>query len=196
MLENTTFAKAVEEIFRKVSAEVFPEKLPQSPIAVHLAGGAAVHLYTQARTSKDVDAQFNARIHLPEVLVTYRADDGVSRTLFLDTQYRQELGPMQEDYQDRAMPMAMTAPGFDLKILAPVDLVISKLGRFAEHDQKDIESLIEKNLVNPLEFKKLANDALKTYVGNTRSIEISIDLVLGIFRSHGYKVKSTPKSAP
>src|SRR5882762_566520 len=39
------------------------------PIRMYVAGGAALHLYTGERVSRDIDATFSHRIALPENLV-------------------------------------------------------------------------------------------------------------------------------
>ncbi len=145
---------------------------------------------THSAFAKAVDAEFESQLHLPEVVVTYTDDTGEEKSLHLDQNYRQSLGPIQEGYVDRANPLPMNAPGFDLHILAPVDLIISKLGRFAEHDRHDIRSLIAAGLTDPVKFRELALDSIKTYVGNTRGLRTSIDLVLGYFKEFGYDLKS------
>lgn len=190
MNTHSAFAKAVEAVFLKISEVVFENGLPNSPVKVYLAGGAAVYLYTGTRVSQDVDAEFEAQMHLPEVVVTYTDDNGEEKSLHLDQNYRQSLGPIQGGYADRANPLPMKASGFDLHILAPVDLIISKLGRFADHDRQDIRSLIAAGLASPVEFRELALDTIKTYVGNTRGLQTSIDLVLGYFKEFGYDLKS------
>lgn len=50
---------------------------------------------------------------------------------------------MHEDYLDRAVTTPWSASGFKVMMLAPVDLAISKLSRWAEHDQADVRSLID-----------------------------------------------------
>lgn len=52
---DTPFAKAIEALLRKVSDELFAGQLPEAPVPVVVAGGAAVHLYTGMRVSKDLD---------------------------------------------------------------------------------------------------------------------------------------------
>ncbi|WP_283600654.1 DUF6036 family nucleotidyltransferase [Pseudomonas putida] len=51
-------------------------------------------------------------------------------------------------------------------VAAGVDLAISKLGRFTENDQSDIEQLIECGRVDVGQFVTLATEAIDYAVGN------------------------------
>jgi hypothetical protein len=106
------------------------QQLPRhKPIRMIIAGGAAMHLYTGVRVSKDVDAVFSHRIALPENLsVAYWGADGRAQVLYFDYQYSDTLGLLHEDAHDDAVHM--TLPGInakvlDVRLLAPVDLAIS-----------------------------------------------------------------------
>ena len=37
-----------------------------TPLTMYLAGGMAVHLYTAARVTTDVDAEYSARVNIPD----------------------------------------------------------------------------------------------------------------------------------
>jgi len=68
-----------------------------------------------------------------------------------------------------------------VKIAAPVDLAISKLGRFAQHDQDDIQDLIDCGFIGFDEFKCLASDAISVYVGNTIPVLANLGQSLSFF---------------
>jgi hypothetical protein len=179
---NTPYAKAVADVFGRLSALVFPdEAYPASPVKAYIAGGAAVHLYTGSRVSKDVDVEFAARLLRPEVVVLYRDEAGGQQTVHLDRNYSSTLGLMHEDFDKRAAKADFDVPGFEVMLLSPVDLAISKLGRFAEHDQADIKSLIHSELVDRAEFETLAFEALSYYVGNTAPVAQNIASALRFF---------------
>jgi hypothetical protein len=66
-----------------------------------------------------------------------------------------------------------------LNVLSPVDLAITKLSRFAEKDQEDIQRLIDFDLLgDPDSFEKLVEDALSYYIGNDKMIKFNISDVL------------------
>lgn len=178
---QTPYALAVEKLLQQVSLAVFSGAAPASPVVVVVAGGAAVHLYTGSRVSKDLDAEFLARMLRPNVVVAYADTDGTQRTVHLDVAYSSTLGVMHEDYLERAAPSGWTASGFDVRVLAPVDLAISKLGRWAEHDQADVRSLVDAGLLNRDSFERLANEALSYYVGKVTPVRTNLVEALAMF---------------
>jgi hypothetical protein len=180
-LRDTPYARAVQALLERVSALVFDGSLPADPVSVVIAGGAAVHLYTGNRVSKDLDAEFLARILRPEAVITYSDSDGMLRTVHLDRTYSNTLGVMHEDYLDRAVPSGLCAPGFMVRILAPVDLAISKLSRWEEHDRGDVQAIIEAGLLERELFERLANEALSYYVGNLRMSFVNLEEALSMF---------------
>ncbi len=73
-----------------------------------MAGGAALHLYTGERVSRDIDVAFSRRIALPENLeVAYLDADGAARLLYFDRQYSDTLGLRHEDAYDDSVPLAL-----------------------------------------------------------------------------------------
>jgi hypothetical protein len=64
----------------------------------------------------------------------------------------------------------------EVRLLSPVDLAVSKLARFAEHDQEDIHALAAEGLLNSKDLKKRAEEALEHYIGNPDLIKLSIAL--------------------
>jgi hypothetical protein len=78
------------------------------------------------------------------------------------------LGPLHEDYEDRVIRLTTQSdiPNVEVYVASPVDVAISKLGRFGDRDQKDIQSLLRLPFVNVNEFERLAREAIGYYVGN------------------------------
>jgi len=177
---QTPFARAVSALLQKVGESLGP--LPyQLPVIIF--GGAAVHLYVPARMSEDLDLDFLSRRvgYDREARVVYKDETG-NHTLAVDPTYSTTFGPIQEDYEDRAVPVDLgVVAQMEVKIAAPVDLVISKLGRFAAHDQADIRALIHAGLVEKQTFQALAEDAISVYVGRTNALRTSLDLTLQMF---------------
>jgi hypothetical protein len=115
---------------------------------------------------------------LPDGLdVAYRDEDGAARLLYFDRQYNDTLGLMHEDAQDDSIPLALEGidPGvLDVRVLTPVDLAVSKLGRFSDQDRADIASLARRGLLNASDLERRALEALEIYVGDTQRLRGSI----------------------
>src|SRR5205823_7543397 len=139
------------------------------PIRMYVAGGAALHLYTGERVSRDVDATFSHRIALPENLeVAYRDADGAARLLYFDRQFNDTFGLLHEDAYEDSVPLALEgldSTALQVRLLSALDLAVSKLGRFSSQDQQDIESLARHKLVSAVALRRRAQGALRGYVG-------------------------------
>jgi hypothetical protein len=48
----------------------------------------------------------------------------------------------------------------DVRVLAPIDLAISKVGRLSDHDRADIVDLAANGLLGPALFEARATEAL------------------------------------
>jgi hypothetical protein len=65
---------------------------------------------------------------------------------------------------------------FDVRVLSPVDLAVSKLARYADPDQEDIKALARAGLLDSTELRRRAEEALARYIGRVKDVGISIDL--------------------
>ena len=54
-------------------------------------------------------------------------------------------------------------------------MAISKLGRFGDRDQKDIQALLKLPFVDVNEFERLAREAIGYYVGNKMPVLGNLD---------------------
>ena len=154
------------------------------PIRMYVAGGAALHMYTGERVSRDIDATFSHRIALPENLeVAYRDADGAARLLYFDRQYNDMFGLLHEDAQDDSVPLAIEGidPGIlEVRLLSALDLAVSKLGRFSSQDRDDIAALARHKLISSSKLRQRAEAALVGYVGDTTRVQGSIELAVRI----------------
>ena len=159
------------------------------PVRMVVAGGAAVLFYTGTRVSLDIDATLSQRILLPEQLESAYADgDGAPRVLYFDRQYNDTYALMHENAADDAHPLKL--PGIDpavldIRLLSPTDLAVSKLARYADHDQDDIAALARHGLIDASGVRKRAEQALIAFVGETRRVKTSIRLACALIeRQH------------
>src|SRR5688572_25933451 len=139
------YVDAFRELAKRIAVSLGTVSRRVLPIKMYVAGGAAVHPYTGARVSKDVDAVFSHRIALPDDLeVAYRDADGSARILFFDRNYNDTFALMHGDAQDDSRPLELADIGpdvLDVRLLSPTDLAVSKLARFSEQDREDIVTL-------------------------------------------------------
>ena len=163
-------------------------KVEGLPIAMYVAGGAAQLFYTGARVSEDIDASFSRRILLPDNLeVAYADADGTARMLYLDRQYNETFALLHEDVHDDSLPVKIEGVNpaiIDVRAFAPVDLAVSKIARFADHDQDDIRALARAGLIMADEVRERAEQALGNYVGNLASVKTSIRLACELVRDN------------
>ena len=174
------FSEIINRIARSLAAALNSASPNSTPaIRMYVAGGAAVHFYTGARVSRDIDATFSRRIALPENLeVSYRDGDGAARLLYLDRQYNDTLGLMHQDAYDESWPLelkGLDSHAIEVRLLSPLDLAVSKLGRFSSQDREDIVALARHNLIEAGALRRRAEDALLDYVGDTGRVKGAID---------------------
>ena len=172
------YVTAFRELAARIAASLKDVPPRALPVRMYVAGGAALHFHTGERVSVDVDAVFSRRIALPDGLeIAYRDEDGAARLLYFDRQYNDTLGLMHQDAQDDSISLTLEgidSSVLDVRILTPVDLAVSKLGRFSEQDRADIAALARRGLVSATNLELRALEALEIYVGDTQRLRGSI----------------------
>lgn len=168
---RTALAVGLRELFRQLA-----ERLSLSgPVNVFLAGGMAVHLYTGSRVTTDVDAEFGARVHLPnDLMVEVTLEDGTQQVVYLDTNYNSTFALMHEDYLEDAIPVDLGVDQIRAHVLSPVDLAVSKIARFADNDKEDIAALVRLGLTTADEIEQRATSALVGYVGGLAMLKLNL----------------------
>ena len=174
------YQRALAEVLSRVEKALQSGPAGAFPVRMYIAGGAALHLHTGARVTQDVDATFSRRVVLSdEIEVSYRDADGRARLMYLDRNYNDSLGLLHENAYRDSMPVDV--PGIDarrleVKVLAPVDLAVTKLARLTDVDRGDIETLARKGLIDSARLRKRAEEALGGYVGDLAAARTSIDV--------------------
>ena len=174
------YVAAFREIVKRIAGSLTGVPKRALPVRMYVAGGAALHLYTGERVSRDIDAAFSRRIALPDNLeVAYRDADGAARLLYFDRQYSDTLGLLHEDAYEDSVPLALEggdASVLDVRLLSALDLAVSKIGRFSSQDRDDIAALARHGLVTASALRRRAAEALGGYVGDTARVQGSIEL--------------------
>lgn len=177
---ETAYRKAFDQVVQRVQRALEAAPARVFPVRMYVAGGAALHLLTGARVTEDVDATFSKKVMLgDDIQVSYRDADGRARILYLDRSYNDTLGLLHADaYRDSqvvAVP-EVDSKRIEVRILAPVDLVVSKLSRFSDQDRGDIELLARRGLIDSASVRRRAEEALADYVGDPAPVRTSIDI--------------------
>ena len=174
------YVAAFREVVSRIAAPLASAPKRQLPVRMYVAGGAAMHFYTGERISEDVDAVFSHRFALPENLeVSYRDADGAARLLYFDRQYNDTFGLLHEAAHDDSVPLAIDGidPAvFEVRLLAPVDLAVSKIARLSDQDRGDVAALARRGLVTPRALRRRAEEAMGGYVGDLDRLRTSIDI--------------------
>lgn len=177
---------AYEKAFAQIMARIgrtLGDGRPARPVVVCVAGGAALHFYTGARYTNDIDAKIFARVMLDpkELQVAYADADGRTRLLYLDTQYNDSFALLHHAAYDDARPIDLAgvdARRLDVRLLTPLDLAVSKLSRYSAVDCDDIRALAVTGLIDAAALRRRAEAALPDYVGNLNRIKNSIELAV------------------
>lgn len=190
---DPAYFEAFSNLFARIDKSL--KRYSGPPIPVYVAGGAALHLYTGARFSNDIDASVHARIALPaDLSVAYEGPDGRPRTLYFDTQYNESFALLHEDVHEDSIPIevpGVDASRLDVRLFSPIDLAVSKLSRFEQHDREDIAALAKAGLIDAAALRTRAEEALPNYVGDVARVKTSIDLACQMIATVGGRTKRT-----
>ena len=177
---GTALAQGLRELLKQLEERLSLAK----PLTMYLAGGMAVHLYTSERVTTDVDAEYSARVHIPDdVMVTINLEDGTPQVIYLDKNYNSSFALMHEDYQDDSIPVDFGLKHVVVRVLQPVDLAVSKIARLAENDREDIASLVRLGLTNANQIEQRASAAIAGFVGGQSSLLVNLKDALSLVRS-------------
>jgi hypothetical protein len=149
---------------------------PLGGLRGYLAGGLAVRCYTGSRTTGDIDMFFTGgRVLMPPNSVVLVSADGADYSLVFDHQYTPDFGLLHPDYADRAVDLpAPDGEGFPVGVLHPVDLAITKVARFQDHDRADIAALARLDAFDAEALARLGEQALGFAVGDPSFVRLNL----------------------
>jgi len=178
----TSFKEAIIEMMEEI-AKAIPDSHKQTPVKAYLTGGGAVHYYCNSRVSDDVDLIMQYTVKIPEDLfVVWLNKEGTLEQVHYDYTYNSTFGLLHEDYEDRAIHMTTIDDKFEISLLSPEDLIISKLIRFAQNDEEDIQNIIKTGKVDKELLHELAKDAISVGVGFQKNyVKINLEQVMEMF---------------
>jgi len=194
------YVAAFQDIVFRIARALSSVPRRSQPVRMYVAGGAAMHLYTGERVSEDIDAVFSRRIALPEDLeAAYRDADGAARLLYFDRQYNDTLGLLHDEAHQDSVTLSLEGIDsrvIEVRLLSPLDLAVSKVGRLSEVDRDDIALLVRRGLVDPLEFRKRSEEAMAGYVGDLARLRNSIDIAFRIAEDAARRRANRRRSKP
>ena len=194
------YVAAFREIVFRIARALSGAKRRSQQVRMYVAGGAAMHLYTGERVSEDIDAVFSRRIALPEDLeVAYRDADGAARLLYFDRQYNDTFGLLHDEAHQDSVTLALEGIDprvIEVRLLSPLDLAVSKVGRLSEVDRDDIALLVRRGLVDPEELRKRSEEARAGYVGDLARLRNSIDIACRIAEDAARRRPTPRRSKP
>ncbi len=168
---QTPFMDAVDQIILKISETIDPSF--KGDVRIILVGGVAVHVYTTSRVSNDLDAKFSHRIILPENLVVRFTDNGVDKAVSFDQNYTEAIALLHPDcWKD--VWRGWTVGRISVDVISPVDLAVSKIGRWLGNDQDDVRALAEACLITAEDVEHRCHEALDYYIGNLEMVRYNL----------------------
>ncbi|MGY6588387.1 MAG: DUF6036 family nucleotidyltransferase [Wenzhouxiangella sp.] len=159
---------------------------PDQVVPAYLAGGTATWLHLQkaggepaeqARFSEDADIHFaRSLIFDRNLVVAYKDLDERERLLTLDGSYSIDIGLRHPKcFDDAALLLSSNNGRIQLYLLSPLDLAVTKTGRFQDHDRKDIELMARAGLLEARSFQQRAIEALDYLATDPTMVRINID---------------------
>ncbi|MBI5365403.1 MAG: hypothetical protein HZA54_00075 [Planctomycetes bacterium] len=172
---------AVEALLARIDA-LLPAEFTESVPTV-LVGGVAVHVHTAARVSGDLEAVHGRRLLLPpDLAVTYIGPDGHERLLHLDTNFAAAIALLHPEAEREALPLGRVGR-LDVRVLTPIDLAVSKIGRWLGNDEADVRELAARGLLNATALDRRTRGALGYFIGDLGRVELNLGDALEIVRT-------------
>ena len=182
----------------RVDAEIKTGGYDGEPIRMFLAGGLAVNFHCGSRYTGDIDASFSRRLLLrdEELAWTYRKAAGSDALLHFDRNYNPALALLHPDHEANAVEwlgIGNERRAIQLRVLAPLDLALSKVARFSEQDRRDIRDLARVAGFDLAALRGHAAETLAYFLGDQRPILTALDLLESDLRP---SPENSPETAP
>lgn len=149
-------------------------------IIVIAVGGTAMCLMGLKESTKDVDfciateEQYNFVREINKKIVSpFKIDLFYSGYIFTLQ--------LPQDYIFRSRSHPQTFKNITLKILSPIDIIITKTARLNQRDIEDIETIIKHKKINKTQLIERFHQIKTTYAGNERIFEENFNAILKEF---------------
>jgi hypothetical protein len=193
-MSQTPMTEAILALLGNLAQELARRNAPPGSVHAYVFGGAAVHILTRRRVSEDLDVELlSSQMSVRDVVllaaqlppVDFVDSEGRLVSLEIDHTYNPTLGPLHEDYRERAALLEGTERG-SLRVFvpSPEDVAITKLGRLSPVDLDDIVALLAVPGVSVERFRQLAMEAESYYVGNHQDLTSKLQYVIEYIRKN------------
>ncbi|MBV1843606.1 DUF6036 family nucleotidyltransferase [Photobacterium ganghwense] len=166
---NTPLSQAIFQLFEGLESLIQEryQDLPPGSVKAYVFGGCAIHLFTNARGSNDLDAELEAAKKLDMKSVILELDpvyfddpETGPSSLDWDNTFNTGIPSLSSDYKSGTIPLVSGDNILHVHLVSAVDIAVSKLSRLAPDDMKDIISLYEAGRFDLDEFIESAQDAV------------------------------------
>jgi len=155
-------------------------------IVLVAAGGTAMTLYGLKPSTIDVDFTGPAEDVGLFVKAVKRVQPGFRVDAWPNGQVFSQFLP--SDYLDRSRRIKVLRK-IELRALAPVDIVVTKIGRLDERDLDDIKACVKRFRLGKGAIVRRARQV--EYAGNRKVFDDNLEIVLKLFAAHGSRHSPT-----
>ena len=143
-------------------------------------GGTAMTLYGLKESTRDVD--FCALTKTDQDLIL-SIDKKITKPFRLDLFREGYIFILQlpEDYVAKSKPFTTNFKNLSLRLLSPIDLIITKASRLNERDLEDIKSLVSKKRINKKKLIERSTIVQESYPGRSAEIQDRFEQVIKEF---------------
>ncbi len=153
------------------------DKELEGEVTVVAVGGTAMTLHNSKASTLDVDFTIPAK----DFSEFHRVLNLVPHGFKVDTWnngmvFSQDL---PDDYLEKSKHIRTKMKNIKLRVLDPLDIIVTKVGRLNARDKEDIATCIKKFKITKTEIRKRAKQV--TYVGREENYEINLNHVMKNF---------------
>ncbi len=146
-------------------------------ITVVAVGGTAMTLHNAKASTIDVDFTIPGEDFDEFQRVLNLVPHGFKVDMWNDGMvFSQDL---PEDYLTKSKPVRTKMKNMALRVLDPVDIIVTKVGRLNDRDKEDIATCIKKFKITKVQIKKRAKQVV--YIGREENYEINLNHVMKRF---------------
>lgn len=166
-LDNTKLLDFLDEIDKELERKII----------VIAVGGTAMTLVNAKPSTIDIDFTIPREYYEEFEHAKKIVQPGFRVDVFHDGAVFVTILP--DDYLDKSKPIKTNLKHIDLRVLDPVDIIITKIGRLDERDEQDIESCITNFQITRKQIEQRAKEM--NYAGNSKVFKDNLKVVLERF---------------
>ncbi|CAK1714395.1 conserved hypothetical protein [Vibrio crassostreae] len=197
MYTDTALSQAIFELLNDLEQLIaekaislgLTEPLRDGAVKAYIYGGCAIHIYTNARGSNDLDAVLDGAklLDLQSLVVeldpVYFEDTETNdeSSLYWDDSFSTGIASITPDFRENAVQIGKFDGILHTYLISAVQIAVSKLSRLATDDLSDILSLYKKGLFTLEEFSEQAEEAI-LYSATEASLRLNVDHAITIMK--------------